>query len=40
MSGNDYLVLGYVISFMLLWGYAIVLWLTGINLRKRERGRT
>ena len=37
MTGDGYLLLGYVIGLGLLLGYAVVLWLSWRALDKRER---
>ncbi|MDY7107313.1 MAG: hypothetical protein SYC29_01635 [Planctomycetota bacterium] len=36
MTGEGYLVLGYIVGLGLLLGYAILLWLAGRSLDKRE----
>jgi hypothetical protein len=40
MSGNQYLLVAYVIGLGLPWGYAVFLWLNSRSLERRERGRT
>jgi hypothetical protein len=37
MTGEGYLMLGYVVGLGLPLSYAILLWLTGRSLEKRER---
>jgi hypothetical protein len=37
MSGEGYLILGYIVGLGLLLSYAIMLWLAGRALKKRER---
>ena len=40
MTGNDYLLLAYVVGLGLVWGYALLLAFTSRSLRKREADRT
>jgi hypothetical protein len=40
MTSNQYLILAYIAGLTLLWGYAIVLWVSGTKLGGRERGGT
>ena len=37
MSTNNYVILAYVIGLGLLWGYAVVLWLAGRSVARREQ---
>lgn len=37
MMGDDYLLLGYIAGLGLLWGYAVLLWLGGRSIDRRER---
>ncbi len=40
MTSHHYLILAYAAGLTLLWGYALVLWVSGTRLDARERGRT
>ena len=37
MSTHHYVIFAYVIGLGMLWGYAVVLWLAGRNLARREQ---
>ena len=37
MTGHDYLLMGYIAGLGLLWGYAILIWLGGRSIDRRER---
>lgn len=39
-SGNGYLILAYVISLTLLWGYTVLSWIESGRLRRRQRRQT
>ena len=36
-TSEHYLILGYVVSIIILWGYAALLWKESLSLRHRER---
>ena len=37
MTGREYLALGYAIALGLMWGYAIVLWISLRRMARRTR---
>jgi hypothetical protein len=39
-TSEQYLILGYAVSVIILWGYAVLLWKESTSLRHRERSNT
>jgi hypothetical protein len=37
MTGEQYFILAYVISVVMLWGYGLLMWLESRALKRKER---
>ncbi len=37
MTGESYLMLGYIVGLGLIWGYVVLLWMAGRSVRGQER---
>lgn len=39
MSGEQFMILGYVVGTVAIWGYGALLWIEARSLRKRETNK-